>query len=282
VAFHGEGLDLTLRPGAPAQGWKGLPEVAIADRLRAAGADAVKVRLFLTFTAAMDRARDADRLWNSACKLFFDHSWVFRPEEISSRPLSELADLLRSYRVSQRHGPDTAGWRTIGESLANPTRARLVRAAVFEGQGDTQELLSTLQTTNGNGDACFPFLRGPKVGPMWVRMLAVPGGAQIAGLETLPVAVDVQVRKVTEYLGVTKTHGQDLERVRRHIQAVWAADVKRHGAEGPAAVANTPAALDPALWFFAKWGCTFCERAGRKIPVSDICKECQFDTFLKS
>ena len=25
------------------------------------------------------------------------------------------------------------------------------------------------------------------------------------------------------------------------------------------------AALDPALWFYGKWGCTFCERAGRRL-----------------
>ena len=41
-------------------------------------------------------------------------------------------------------------------------------------------------------------LAGPKVGPMWVRMLTVPGGAEIRGIEVLPGAADVQVRKVAE------------------------------------------------------------------------------------
>ena len=31
-------------------------------------------------------------------------------------------------------------------------------------------------------------------------------------------------------------------------------------------IANTAAALDPALWFFGKWGCTRCEQAGRLPP----------------
>jgi hypothetical protein len=38
--------------------------------------------------------------------------------------------------------------------------------------------------------------------------------------------VDVQVRKVTEYLGVTETYGQDLERVRRLIQDVNPEDLE--------------------------------------------------------
>lgn len=120
-------------------------------------------------------------------------------------------------------------------------------------------------------------LQGPKIGVMWVRMLAYPGGAFITSLDTLPVAVDVQVRKVTEYLGLTDTHGRDLERVRRLIQEAWATDVRHYGAEGPDPIAGSPAALDPALWFYGKWGCTRCERAGRKLPISRICQECRFD-----
>jgi hypothetical protein len=57
-------------------------------------------------------------------------------------------------------------------------------------------------------------------------MLVNPGRAEITSLDALPVARGVQVQKVTECLGVTDTHGQDLERVRRLIQEVWAEDVR--------------------------------------------------------
>jgi hypothetical protein len=89
---------------------------------------------------------------------------------------------------------------------------------------------------------------------MWVRMLAHPGGAAITSLEVLPVAVDVQVRKVTEYLGVTATEGLDLEAARPLIQGAWQADVRKAGAVGPPGLDGTAAALDPALWFYGKWG----------------------------
>jgi hypothetical protein len=52
-------------------------------------------------------------------------------------------------------------------------------------------------------------------------------------------------------------HGRDPrdrpDEARPIIQAAWAADVREHGAGGPAPLEGTPAALDPALWFFGKW-----------------------------
>ena len=71
---------------------------------------------------------------------------------------------------------------------------------------------------------------------MWVRMLADPCGAAITSIESIPVAVDVQVRKVTESLGVARTHGRALEKIRRPIQEIWAEGVRRHGTEGSPAV----------------------------------------------
>lgn len=253
-----------------------MPEVAVADRLRAAGADDAAVRLVLTFTAAMDRARDADRLWFRSADLYQTTSWPFDPDAVTSRRLTDLTDVLRTFGVSQRHGADAAAWRTIAETMSQRDAAPEVYDAVFEGRGDARELLAALQGTTNAGSDRFPFLRGPKIGPMWVRMLAHPGGRAITSLEILPVAVDVQVRKVTEYLGVTTTEGLDLEAARPVIQRAWESDIRQNGAVGPPGIDGTAAALDPALWFYGKWGCTFCERAGRKLPISQACDRCRF------
>ena len=85
---------------------------------------------------------------------------------------------------------------------------------------------------------------------MWVRMLAEPGKARIDEIYVLPVAVDVQVRKVTEYLGVTATAGHDLEHVRMRIQRAWQEALAAGNAVGPEPLRGTAAALDPALWFW--------------------------------
>lgn len=269
-------LDLSTRPNAPEISWNGMPEVAMAAKLRAIGAANTEVRLFLTFTSALDRARDATSLWTKSAQLFNQVRWPFSPEAVADRPIADLRAVLQGYGVSQRHGPDARGWRRIALTLSDPTLVPHLRRAIYEGTGDTNTLLKELQSQKDR-EPLLPFLRGPKVSPMWVRMLAYPGEATITSLDTLPVAVDVQVKKVTEYLGVTDTIKQPLEKVRADIQARWAKDVRMGGAEGPATLKNTCAALDPALWFYAKWGCTWCERRRRKDPISEVCQSCRLD-----
>lgn len=273
-AFHRGELDLSARVDAPDAGWPGMPELAVAARMREGGAADADVRRFLTFVAAMDRAREADRLWFAAERLWERDPWVFEPVSVAAATLTELADALRRDGVSQRHGPDTFAWRTIAESLCDEATPPTVREAIYGGTGTVARLLDALSASTAAGSYRFPFLRGPKVGPMLIRMLVLPGSASITGLEELPVAVDVQVRKVTEYLGFTATSGLDLEQARPVIQRGWSADVAAHGATGPAELDGTCAALDPALWFWGKWGCTRCEQAGRPLPISPICDEC--------
>lgn len=274
--FVSGGLDLASRLGAPASGWEGMPEVVATNRLRQLGASQTQLRLFLTFAAAMDRARDADVLARRAVQMFESAPWTFDPDEICRRPLRDLTDALKEFGVSQRHSVDVFGWRTLAETLNDPSPAPESRAAIHDGRADARRLAAELASTSRQGTPLFPLLSGPKVSALWIRLLAFPGGATITSMETVPVAVDVQVRKVTEYLAVTDTGDLDLIDVRSPIQETWARDVDIHGAAGPAAVANTPGALDPALWFYGKWGCTFCENAGQKRPSSPICGDGRF------
>lgn len=59
------------KPGAPETiGWSAMPEVYQTELLRTRGASDIAIRHFLTFTAAMDRSRDADTLWKASATLF--------------------------------------------------------------------------------------------------------------------------------------------------------------------------------------------------------------------
>ncbi len=273
--FTAGSLDLGARTNPPAVGWDSLPETIMAAEFHALGESDAFVRLSTTFVAAMDRARDADELWRRAVRLYRQARWVYDIDEVVTRSVSDLADALLTAGVSQRHLGDSAAWRRIGESLrASPADAP-VRQVIESSRGSAVRLLEDLGTRTPAGSARFPYLGGPKVGPMWVRMMAQPGNATISEMDVIPVAVDVRVRLVTEMLGVTNTGSIDLEQARGLIQDAWQQRCRDEGVDAPGALMNTTAGLDPALWIFAKWGCSYCRPRGHRVPISPACASCR-------
>ena len=282
----------------PGQPWLDMPEVKLVHRLRAAGAErdtwnesmllnrdcSTKhmlflggidraARLFLTFIAAMDRARDATQLWNAGARLYEDHPESFDPQHVAGLEVRELGRVLKATRVSRRHGPDSSAWHQIGKSLSSGLQSPVSRV-IDAGTGDAQELLKDLKSRDNDGRARYPMLRGPKVGPMWARMMANPGRAVIDRIETIPVAVDVQVRSVTENLGVATTRGLPLRKAKSVIQQTWKKAVSEAGIAGPAGIEGTCAALDPALWFFGRHGCGHCRKADEQVNFGRACDFC--------
>lgn len=274
--FYDDRFDLSARGEAQGGAWSRLPEVLTVKLAQgldpAAGAAGRTVRLFLTFLAAMDRARDAMRLWMAGGDLFESHPDLFEPARVQDVPVPTLRDLLSRFKVSQRHSIDSRAWSVIARTLASEECP--VRTAIEDGVGDAQGLLKDLRTRRA-GQSRFPMLQGPKVGPMWVRMMAAPGAANIAGLETLPVAVDTHVKKVTEILGVVDSRRSSVDEARPSIESAWREGVAATKIGGPAGIADTCAALDPALWFFGKHGCSHCQKIGALAPIGRACDHCQ-------
>ena len=143
--FYNDRLDLSARDVAPGSTWSRMPEVECVTRLRNTGASPRTIRLFLTFVAAMDRARDATRLWNSGLELMQSYPELFQPAEASALPISMLRARLSQYGVSQRHGPDSSAWHIIARSLA--VEGNPMSRVVDSGIGNDGELLSYLRTS---------------------------------------------------------------------------------------------------------------------------------------
>ena len=267
--FYGGELDLSARGVPLAPGWADMPEVACARSCRRDGVAERTVRRLLTFVSAMDRARDADRLWRAGHELLSAHPAAFDPSAVAAMPIERLSALLAGSGVSQRHGPDSRAWQTIANSLS--TGSGPVCGIVEHGVGDADALLADLRSVDRSGRPRFPLLRGPKIGPMWVRIMANPGSASVRGIERIPVAVDVHVRRVTRNLGVAATGETGGKRA---IQVAWQAAVSAGDVRGAPGIAGTCAGLDPALWFFGKHGCRFCETVSRRSPIGRACRRC--------
>ena len=272
--FYGGNLDLSSRDiESYDDPWSQMPAEKLVKKMRACGKSERTVRLFLTFVSAMDRMREANSLWEAAAELFSSHPELFEPSEAIKIPLDKLESLLRKSRVSKYHTQDSKAWHVISGSLALGDSP--IRRVIDSGLGDAEELLRSLKSRDEMGRSKFPLLRGPKIGPMWVRIMADPGGAEIERIEKVPVAVDVQVRRATENLGIANTRGLKLRKAKPIIQRACHEAVAKTDIGGPDRIAGTSAALDPVLWFYGKYGCSHCERAGRKMHISRACKYCQ-------
>ena len=269
---YGKKLDLSARGFDAETFWGELPTVTQVRRFRARGESERAVRWFLTFICAVNYHRPATPLWRAGGALFDSHREVFDPSEASAMPFPSLQDRLRESGVSRKHGRDSDAWRRIAKSLASGEGA--VARLVHDGVGDAEEVRRDLRN-RCDGQARYPLLRGPKIGPMWVRIMVDPGGAQISRMDAVPVAVDVQVRRVTENLGVTDTQGLSLRRAKPLIQDAWRAAVAEANIGGAPGIENTCAALDPPLWFFGVHGCGHCDRMKRRVPIGGACDHCK-------
>ena len=252
--------------------WTTMLDVAYAGLLCCRGATEREARLFLTFISAMDRFRSSEDLWEKGFGLFVSHPELFDPARIPR--VRSLETLLRESGVSKLHEQDVPAWRRIAESLRSRPLSP-VRRVIDGGVGDAVELLEDLCGWDRAGRPLFPLLRGPKIGAMWVRMMAEPGGARIGSMDVVPVAVDTHVRRITECLRVTDTRRLSMEKARPTIQRFWKKAVGAVDIGGPAGIAGTCAALDPALWYFGKNCLADAPRTRRVLGVGEDWSACR-------
>ena len=265
--FYDGKLDLSARPIKQAPGWSDMPEVKAVCGLRESGHSERMVRRFLTFVSAMDWQRDSARLWIDARKMIESEPHFFDPAYVSDVPLERLREVLSRARV-RRFSRDPYWWLTIARNLHAGDDA--VARVVEHGTGDAVELLE---------DRCsYPLLRGPKLGPMWIRIIVAPGGAKVENMDEVPVAVDPHVRRVTQNLGVTDTGRLSMEKAKPIIRCAWKSAVEGTCFGGPPEIAGTCAALDPALWSFGKYGCSHCnsKKVNQPMPIGEACNSCQW------
>lgn len=271
--FYGNDLDLSERDTVSYDSWSQMPDVKFVKEMRDSGKSERTVRLFLTLVSAMDRMRDANTLWQDAANLFRSRPELFDPAEAAKIPLDTLKLLLSESKVSKYHGQDSKAWHVISISLTSEDSP--IRRVIDCGRGDAEELLKALKSRDKMGRSRFPLLRGPKIGPMWVRIMANPGGAEIERIKKIPVAVDVQVRRATENLGIAPTQGLKLRDAKPIIQDACHKAVAKTDIGGPPRIAGTSAALDPVLWFYGKYGCSHCKKAGKQMHIGRACNHCR-------
>lgn len=76
------------------RGWDAMPECMAAAAVRSTGASPSEIRSFITLVMAVDRSRDADRLWRIAAETYQRDPWLFHPAEVMDQPPGRVRELL--------------------------------------------------------------------------------------------------------------------------------------------------------------------------------------------
>ena len=271
--FYNDWLDISSRDMKPAEAWQLIPEVDAAHMVREFGAPEQAVRRFLTLVCAMDYQFNSDRLWKSAVQLYSTRPELFDPSVVAAMLQEQLHRDLHDAGVAGRfHQRNAESWQRIAKRLVSH-EGSAVRRVIDEGIGCVDALRKDLRH--------FPLLRGKKIGPVWIRIMANPGGAEITPVEAMTVGVDIHVRRLTRNLGLLgdgpsiaamemNDDSRDAE-----IRQIWHDAASRVDLEGPPGIAGGAGAVDPALWFFGRYGCGYCEKEARPVRFGRACEACR-------
>lgn len=236
--------------------------------------------LFITLTVAIDYQRDAIALWRSSRTTFEDAEtrYLFDPQAIhEARPSRIIADMQR-HGLSKKPQGDAFIWRTVGVTflkkwLGDPRR--FLADAGWNAPKALERLRSGKHIQGTRAVPDFPFLRGPKIGPLWLRMLRDNVG--IDGLEAMdqvPIPVDIHVARASLCLGLVKGgFSGPLPGLFEHIRSAWSMSVKGLKVKGRAMIALD---VDEPLWHLSKYGCS--RRDGRTgvCPARESCQAKDF------
>lgn len=233
--------------------------------------------MFITFTVSIDYMRDAAQLWDSARRTWEDEEtrWVFYPDKVAKRTMdmnepAELVNALAKHKLSKRRDKDA-------KKIWGPVALSFNR--LFE--GDPRKLFADLsydaleiycQMCKRNSyHKHFPYLSGPKILPLWIRMLHTEAGIKFKNLDEVPLPMDIHVARSTITTGclVGRFEGKFND------FAVKAQEAWREACQH---TKYYPLQLDEPLWNLSRLGCSKRRDEEEECPRKHECRLADFCT----
>jgi hypothetical protein len=224
---------------------------------------------FLTLTVAIDYMRDADALWAAGRRTYADPEtrYLYSPRRVIGTGISTLIEDMTKYRLAKRPAKDVQQiWQSICLTLVHHFDAEVYNL-LGRVDFDAPRLLETIR----NPHYRFPYLKGPKIGPLWIRMLEDSWqGHHLNGLGVLPIPVDVHIATATVMTGCVRgPFVGAFEELANAVRTVWF-DACRN-------TPHYPLQLDQPLWHLSRRGC----RAPASVPCA-CGKRCPVGAFCTS
>jgi len=235
---------------------------------------------FITLTVSIDYQRDAPSLWASSRKTFEDPEtrYLFNPKLLNETPFDKIIEDMQKYGLSKKPQKDAYIWRTVGITFykkweGNP--CNFLEDCNWDSRRILERLKDDTHIYNGRKVPDYPYLRGPKIGPLWLRMLRDNVGiTQLRNLEKVPIPVDIHVARATLSTGIVRGQFRGrLDEVFEYIRKAWFESVT------VVIIKNRPMIaldLDEPLWHLSKYGCSNRDKTTGYCPVFHRCEAREF------
>lgn len=217
--------------------------------------------LFVTLTVTIDYMRDADELWRLAREAYADPDtrYLFEPGAIHEAGLSQATHDMKVTGLSRKPKRDPYYWHTVAVTFLKKWDGdprNFLADCEYDGPTVLRRLRTDQHQMMGREVADYPYLKGPKISSLWIRMLRDNVGIKLSKLEEVPIPVDVHVLRATLCTGVLRgTYTGPVNELFKEVRKIW--QVATQGVELPHGSREMIALdVDEPLWHLSRSGCT--------------------------
>ena len=258
-------------------GRKDMPEDIVPNSLKRGS---VEHALFITLTVAIDYQRDAPSLWESSRKTYDDPEtrYLFNPGLLYEFSFKKIVEDMQKYKLSKKPEKDANIWRTVGVTFYKKWQSKTMKF-IDDCKWDSIIILNRLKNDThvyrGRIFNDYPYLRGPKIGPLWLRMMRDNVGVTgLKRLEEVPIPVDIHVARATVATGVVRGQFKGrLGELFENIREAWFKSLVGLNALNRAMIALD---VDEPLWRLSKYGCTKRDKISGNCPAYYSCEAKEF------
>lgn len=267
-------------------GQKVMPEDLIPKNVEVGS---IEHLLFITLTVSIDYMREANSLWRISKKTIEDDKtkYLFEPKLLYQAKSTDISEDMMKYSLAKRPKKDPWIWRTVGVSFYKKWGGD-PRNFLESCDWDAEVVLKSLKKDQHDYSYRkrhdFPYLRGNKIGSLWVRMLRDNVGIEcLKNLELVPIPVDIHIARASLATGVVRGKFEgNLNMLFQQIREAWSEGVRGLSAFNRSMISLD---VDEPLWNLSKYGCTYRNDEKGLCPKRDdcVCGDCcvKGDIYLK-
>lgn len=185
---------------------------------------------------------------------------------------------MQKHGLSKKPKKDPNIWRTVGVTFYKKWGGdprRFLADCGWDSLTVLKRLKYDSHLYNGKPVPDYPYLRGPKIGPLWLRMLRDNVGLEkLRKLERVPIPVDIHVARATLATGVVSgQYTGQLADVFEYIRKAWFDSVDGLQVRDRPMIALD---VDEPLWHLSKYGCAKRDKLHGGCPMSIQCEAREF------